>query len=250
MSFSATHLHSDHHGESERWRWFVLWMSGFLTLWMVAWIVHEAVFVPRGWCLGSWGAGLYWTVAKLAVWIGPTIWLLRRSHEPLGAATGLGTARGLPQGVLIAFAWLGIQALTSKVRGVWPPPQSTGGYGAVNAYIIAPVFEELVFRGFALRRLRARGVRFWPAALATSIAFGLLHVPGWLFMKGVSVTALSLLGPVVFVGVVLAAVSWRLPSLWACIAVHLANNAWHGGLVSALTRSLTANVARWVVWPP
>lgn len=76
------------------------------------------------------------------------------------------------------------------------------------------------------------------AALATSIVFGLLHVPGWLFMKGVSATTLSLIGPVVFVGVVLAAISWRVPSLWACIAVHLANNAWNGGLVSALARSL------------
>lgn len=35
----------------------------------------------------------------------------------------------------------------------------------------------------------------------------------------------------------LAAVGWRLPSLWACIAVHFANNAWNGGLISALTRS-------------
>ena len=57
-------------------------------------------------------------------------------------------------------------------------------------------------------------------------------------MKGVSATTLSLIGPVAFVGVVLAAVSWRLPSLWACIAVHLANNAWNGGLISALMRSL------------
>jgi membrane protease YdiL (CAAX protease family) len=238
MSFSATHLHSDHRGESVRWRGFVFWTSCSLALWTVAWIVHEAVFVPRGWCVASGSAGLYWTVAKLAVWISPTIFLLRRSRETLGAATGLGTARGLPQGVLIALAWLGVQALWSKVRGVWPPQQSVGGYGAVNAYVIAPVFEELVFRGFALRRLRARGAGFWPAALATSIAFGLLHVPGWLFMKGVSATTLSLIGPVVFVGVVLAAVSWRVPSLWACIAVHLANNAWNGGLISALTRSL------------
>ena len=43
----------------------------------------------------------------------PAIWLLRRSRETLGAATGLGTARGLPQGVLIAFAWVGVMALSS-----------------------------------------------------------------------------------------------------------------------------------------
>src|SRR4051812_24763040 len=90
VTFSATHLYGDHRGESARWRWFVLWTSCLLALWMAVWIVHEAVFVPRGWCLASWSAGVYWTVAKLAVWICPTIWLLRRSHETLGAATGLG----------------------------------------------------------------------------------------------------------------------------------------------------------------
>jgi hypothetical protein len=43
---------------------------------------------------------------------------------------------------------------------------------------------------------------------------------------------------VVSIGLVLAAVSWRLPPLWACIAVHLANNAWNGGLLSPFTRWL------------
>jgi membrane protease YdiL (CAAX protease family) len=238
VSSSATYLPRDQR-ESARWSWFVLWASCSLALWTAAWIVHEALFVPRGWCMGSWSAGLYWTAAKLAVWIGPAIWLLRRAGEDVGAATGLGTARGLPQGLLIALAWLGVQALWSRSGGAWPPSQSVGGYGAANAYVIAPLFEELVFRGFALRRLRARGASLGPAALATSITFGLLHVPGWLFMKGASATTVLLIAPVVLIGVVLAAVSWRLPSLWACIAVHLANNAWNGGLVSSLIRSLS-----------
>jgi membrane protease YdiL (CAAX protease family) len=216
----------------------VLWTSCSLALWTAAWVVHEALFVPRGWCLASWSAGLYWTVAKVAVWVGPAVWLLRRAGEDPGAATGLATVRGLPQGFLIALAWLGGQVIWSKVRGVWPPPESISDYGAVNAYVVAPVFEEFVFRGFALRRLRARGAKFWPAALASSIAFGLLHLPGWFFMKGASAATLSLLPSVVLIGVVLAAVSWRVPSLWACIAVHLANNAWNGGLISPLTRGL------------
>jgi membrane protease YdiL (CAAX protease family) len=224
------------HGPGARWRWFVLWTAGCLALWTLAWVVHETRFVPRGWCLDSWGAGLYWTVAKLAVWIAPATWLLRRAGERPVAATGLATARGLPQGLLVALAWIAVQAVSSKVRGVWPPPHSIGGYGAVNAYVVAPLFEEFVFRGFALRRLRARGAGFWPAALASSVAFGLLHVPGWLFMKGASAATLSLFPPVVFVGLVLAAVGWRWPSLWACVAVHLANNAWNGGLISFTAR--------------
>jgi hypothetical protein len=37
---------------------------------------------------------------------------------------------------------------------------------------------------------------------------------------------------------VLATVSWRIPSLWACSALHLVNNAWSGGLISDLARSI------------
>jgi membrane protease YdiL (CAAX protease family) len=238
MSSPATYIAHRQHVDRARWRWFALWTACALALWTAAWIVHEAVVVPRGWCLGSWSAGLYWTGAKLVVWMAPAIWLLRRAGESARAATGLGTARGLPQGLIIALVWLGVQALWSKVRGVWPAPQSMGGYGAVNAYLIAPLLEEVVFRGFALRRLRARGAGFWPAALASSVAFGLLHVPGWLFMKGASAATLSLLPTVVLFGIVLAAVSWRIPSLWACVAVHFANNAWSGGLLSPLARWL------------
>ena len=40
--------------------------------------------------------------------------------------------------------------------------------------LLAPVIEELVFRGLLLRTLMRR-VSFWPAALASSAAFGVFH---------------------------------------------------------------------------
>jgi len=226
-------------GSWRSWRWFLLWVSCLLALWLAAWILHEAVFVPRGWAVASWSAGLYWTVAKLAVWIAPAVWILRRAGEGIGAATGLGTTRGLGWGLLLALAWLGVQVVSSKIRGAWPSPaRSIASYAALNAYVISPLFEEFVFRGFALRTLRRRGVGFWPAALATAAAFSLIHVPGWVFMHGAGAVALAPLASVLLFGVVAAAVSWRIPSLWACSAVHLANNAWSEGLIVALTRSL------------
>ena len=38
---------------------------------------------------------------------------------------------------------------------------------------------------------------------------------------------------------------WRLPSLRACIAVRLADNAWKGRLVSTVTRALADRAKRW-----
>jgi hypothetical protein len=41
---------------------------------------------------------------------------------------------------------------------------------------------------------------------------------------------------VIAVGMVLAAIAWRTPSLWACVAFHFVNNAWSEGLILALFR--------------
>lgn len=218
---------------ADRWRWFVLWLSGLMSAWTGAWLLHDRWFAPHGWALGGWASTLWWTLAKLVIWIAPAVWMLRRDGQPLGAATGLSTARGLPLGLGLAAAWLAIQIAWSALRREWPqPPASVPG--AWNACLLAPLFEELVFRGVVLRKLRRRGVSFVPAALATTLAFGLLHVPGWLFMQGATIHTVTSLMNVLVVGAILAAISWRIPSLWACVLVHLVNNAWHSGVLLAL----------------
>ena len=48
---------------------------------------------------------------------------------------------------------------------------------AVAAVVVAPVLEELLFRGLVLRGLMLRW-GFWPAALVSSVFFGLFHAQG------------------------------------------------------------------------
>lgn len=48
---------------------------------------------------------------------------------------------------------------------------------AFAAVVVAPVLEEVLFRGLVLRGLMLR-IGFWPAALASSVCFGLFHAPG------------------------------------------------------------------------
>ena len=206
-----------------------------LPLWVAAWMLYQGWFARHGWPLGTWRSAAWWTTAKLAIWIAPPIWILRRAGEGLGEATGLATLRGLPGGLALAVTWVAFQLVWSILRHVWPGPFRWSP-GAWNAFLIAPIFEETVFRGFALSRLRRQGIRFWAAAVATSIAFGLLHVPGWLFMKGATPALLGSFLNVVFVGMLLAAITWRIPSLWAAVAFHFANNAWSEGLVVSLFR--------------
>ena len=107
--------------------------------------------------------------------------------------------------------------------------------------IVAPICEELLFRGFIFRTLSNwRGP--WPAALATGALFGLVH--------GLSAPAVDLL-PLALLGVVLCLLYQWTGSLYPCIAVHMINNAialgsdesWGTGRVVALMAGALAGGA-------
>ncbi len=78
-----------------------------------------------------------------------------------------------------------------------------------------------------------------PAAVGTTAAFALLHVPGWLFMNGATLWTLLSVVNVAAVGMVLAAVAWRLPHLWCAVLLHAVHNAWDQGVILAAVRAAT-----------
>jgi membrane protease YdiL (CAAX protease family) len=81
---------------------------------------------------------------------------------------------------------------------------------ALLGVVIAPVVEELVFRGIVLRRWAFKwGV--WRGLLASSAVFGLLHGP-------------SAPGLIAF-GVVMGLVYIKTSNLWVPIGCHMLNNA-------------------------
>jgi membrane protease YdiL (CAAX protease family) len=81
--------------------------------------------------------------------------------------------------------------------------------------VIAPICEELLFRGFIFRSL-SNWSGPWPAAAMTGILFGLLH--------GLSAPAVDL-APLALLGFLLCAVYHWSGSLYPCIALHAINNA-------------------------
>lgn len=84
----------------------------------------------------------------------------------------------------------------------------------VNLAILAPIYEELLFRGWLWTALR-RSWGVWPTALATSGAWLALHAPqGW--------TKVLFLLPL---AVILSLLRHRTGSVRATIAVHMLNNA-------------------------
>jgi membrane protease YdiL (CAAX protease family) len=94
---------------------------------------------------------------------------------------------------------------------------------ALFVCVLAPIAEELFFRGFffgALRQWRipiaGRDSGTLVAAIVTGIMFGLAHVGS---------APAKYLVPLAFLGFVLCIVRWRTRSLYPCMALHSVNNS-------------------------
>lgn len=90
----------------------------------------------------------------------------------------------------------------------------TASASVILIAILAPVSEELFFRGMLFGGLRGR-MSFLPAALISAAVFGSLHLP----------TGPSTVPPLILFGFLLAWVYERSGSLWPAIILHVINNS-------------------------
>jgi hypothetical protein len=150
------------------------------------------------------------------------VWLDARALAPrtLAWAGVLGaTAIALPALALLSAGWLdAIHAPGSTVDAL--------RYAGVMLLVLLPAaaWEELLFRGYALRVLHdALGA--WPAVLITSAAFGAAHATNLPSVHPLAVALVTLAG--IFLGWIVLARR----SLYAAIVAHV---AWNAVLVAAL----------------
>lgn len=139
----------------------------------------------------------------------------------MGASAGLLIAVVVIFGVSAALVIV-FRALTGETVSApdqLSPDLSTGAQvvAAILVVAVAPVVEELFFRGILFRSLRRHGL--WVAAIVSSILFGVVHYVG-----GPAPSALFLMIATAFTGLGLALVyEWR--GLVASIGAHVAFNA-------------------------
>lgn len=79
--------------------------------------------------------------------------------------------------------------------------------------VLAPISEELFFRGFVFSGLRSR-FSFLPAAVIAGLVFGSIHAP----------TGITTVVPLTALGVALCWLYEKTGSLWPCVVAHAINN--------------------------
>jgi len=175
-------------------------------------------------------AGLITAQALLGAAFLATALLVARTGDGLsGALSRLGarafTARSV--GLLLIAYLIYIAALATYSALVGTPNQQdiardlgldSGALKAALAALmiagLAPVSEELFFRGMLFGGLRA-SLPFLPAALISAVVFGSLHLP----------TGASTVPPLILFGFLLAWVYERSGSIWPAVILHAINNS-------------------------
>jgi membrane protease YdiL (CAAX protease family) len=170
------------------------------------------------------------TVFQDAAFIGAAVFFAAQIARPRPSQFGLRPpdGRGRAFGALMAGygVFLGFSALWVAVLNLHDKEKIVDQLGANNSAaalvavclltcVIAPIAEEIFFRGFFFAALRNR-FGPWPAALVTGIVFGGVHAGS---------APAGYLVPLGFLGVVLCIVYWQTGSLYPCIGLHALNNA-------------------------
>jgi membrane protease YdiL (CAAX protease family) len=101
-----------------------------------------------------------------------------------------------------------------KELGVCNPGIGIAIFAVFSIIVLAPVAEEIFFRGFFFAGLRQRW-SLWPSALLSGAIFGLVHAP----------TGPTAAIPLAGLGVGLAWLYNKTGSLYPCMLAHFLNNA-------------------------
>lgn len=166
------------------------------------------------------------------------LWCFRRHYY---SSRWLFCPQAIVAGATVFALWLPLGAMfghwSSAAVAAPDPTNLTGSWWLSRLFgflLIAPVAEELAFRGFLMRRLSSPAFDSvspdqvtWPAVFGSSVAFGALH--GGLWLAG------SIAG-------VVYAMAWRWRGrLCDCIAAHATTNC--------LLAIYVLRTGQWSLWP-
>jgi membrane protease YdiL (CAAX protease family) len=193
--------------------------------WTLAWLLEQAIETHTELLATAGARFVYWTLMKIAIWISLAL-IIRFTpgqHIELCPSGQLRSALlwGLGVGLLIGA----IATVRNLIIGQ-PLFSVTWGWALVNAVIVAPIIEEILFRGAVLPTLRQH-LSFPIANTLTAMLFLGAHFPGWYFQGELVDNLTSLIHgalPVLLLGWVFGYIAYLSKSVLGSMLTHALNN--------------------------
>lgn len=197
--------------KKQYWKVFLLVLTGYLFIYFGR---PYMAIGPETW-MKVWSSRL---IPLLVVF--SFVWAIQGSIKKILPAMGLhsGFLHGLSMAFLCCLPMLAGYAIVSGF-------EMTDDFSAVvYGILVAPILEEVVYRGFLFGQLyRFGGWGFIPAAIVNGLIFGSLHLyQAADFWGAISVFGVTTLGGLWFAWLY---ISWNY-NLWIPIFMHLFMNAW------------------------
>jgi membrane protease YdiL (CAAX protease family) len=206
-------------------------VAAVVTALLVATLLGGLVVAPFGTRDGETppGALIGATLLQDLAFVGAALFFARLVRRPRAGdfglrRTGLWRALGIAVGIYAGFSLL--SGLWITALGVEEEQQTLERLGVdestlllvlglVIVTVLAPVAEEVLFRGYMFTALRNwRGL--WPAAIVSGATFGVIHAGS---------SPPEFLVPLAVLGIGLCLLYAWTRSLYPCIALHAVNNA-------------------------
>ena len=209
----------------DRKNYIYVYPLALLTCWIAAWLFHtDLTFLSSNTATDTG----YWICAKIVIWLAPVFLLIglvekKGWRQFLELTTPLkGLLCGLVIGLLLVAVFYGVDRVFLRHS---QPKFLVLNLAVLNGVIVAPLVEEIVFRGFYLRKLLLGDMAFWAANGITTVFFVCMHLPGWYFQGRLNLNAVvGLLASLALFSLVLGLVKVKSRSLYAPIVIHVLNN--------------------------
>lgn len=200
--------------------------TALILAWIGAWMLINSLDQRLDLLATSGGSFLYWTTAKIIIWILPALWLLKLSGRSIQGVLNLSNWRGwLTWGGGIGLL-LGLTGFIPNYLQGNPVLPMQFSFPLLNVLVIAPAFEEFLMRGAIMGNLQTT-YTFFTANIITSLMFVVLHMPGWFFMGVLSETLTQPVGGALSIFLVSLAFGYsaqRSHSVMGGVLAHFLNN--------------------------
>lgn len=194
----------------------------YFIIFFILWCIRELWLVQYLDLLDSIPRTLVSAIVKIVIWIVPVIYLIRLI-EQRNAFSYL----RLRQNYIKGLKWSGwgsvvfISYFVVVNFSVLEQVDFQLGFNQwLNTILLVGITEEIVFRGFILRKLMD-SFRFWVANVITALLFVSIHFPIWFYkdLFGFPNILASILN-VFVMGIIFGFVYKKSNSLWSVIILH------------------------------